>query len=236
MATAHMPDDFYDLVAHHLPPEQPVGPRGGRPRVGHRVVVRVIWFVLATGNRFHNCILRVGQSTTEYTDHVGIIISGGHRTEFIGGAIQAEDTQSHFPQLSNFSGGTMVRIGSSSNYVKFETILIDGDGFDDTKAFELTGTRLGIEIDCMVDGTTAFEAADERLIDADAATVREINARFVGNFTDALMVDPGASEAAGMKKLFDLASGWTGTITVVDVAADGGGAGSEITLTEGNAY
>ena len=32
MAAARMPDEFFDLVAHHLPPEQPVGPRGGRPR------------------------------------------------------------------------------------------------------------------------------------------------------------------------------------------------------------
>ena len=46
MANARMPDEFFDTVAHHLPPEQPVGPKGGRPRVGHRVVIRVIWFVL----------------------------------------------------------------------------------------------------------------------------------------------------------------------------------------------
>ena len=26
MAHAHMPDEFYDLVSHHLPSEQPVGP------------------------------------------------------------------------------------------------------------------------------------------------------------------------------------------------------------------
>ena len=54
--------------------------------------------------------------------------------------------------------------------------------------------------------------------------------------TDATERPVGASEAAGMKKLFDISAGWTGTITVVDVAADGGGAGSEITLAEGNAY
>jgi transposase len=62
VATAHMPDEFYDLVAHHLPPEQPVGPRGGRPRVGHRVVVRVIWFVLATGNRWEDVPQELGCS------------------------------------------------------------------------------------------------------------------------------------------------------------------------------
>lgn len=52
MATAHMPAEFFDILSHHLPPEPPVGPRGGRPRVGHRVVMRVIWFVLATGDRW----------------------------------------------------------------------------------------------------------------------------------------------------------------------------------------
>ena len=48
MADSHMPEEFFETVAHHLPPEQPVGPQGGRPRVRHRVVVRVIWFVLTT--------------------------------------------------------------------------------------------------------------------------------------------------------------------------------------------
>ncbi len=50
------------MVAHHLPPEQPVGPSGGRPRVGHRVAVRVIWFVLATGNRWEDVPPELGCS------------------------------------------------------------------------------------------------------------------------------------------------------------------------------
>lgn len=58
VATAHMPDEFYEIVAHHLPPEQPVGPRGGRPRV----VMRVIWFVLATGNRWEDVPHELGCS------------------------------------------------------------------------------------------------------------------------------------------------------------------------------
>lgn len=62
MATAHMPDEFFDLVAHHLPPEQPVGPKGGRPRVGHRIVLRVIWFVLVTGNRWEDVPQELGCS------------------------------------------------------------------------------------------------------------------------------------------------------------------------------
>jgi transposase len=62
VASAHMPDAFYDLIAHHLPPEQPVGPRGGRPRIGHRLVVRVIWFVLASGTRWEDVPPELGCS------------------------------------------------------------------------------------------------------------------------------------------------------------------------------
>jgi transposase len=62
MASAHMPDEFFDLVAHHLPPEQPVGPQGGRPPIGHRVVVRVIWFVRVTGNRWQDVPQELGCS------------------------------------------------------------------------------------------------------------------------------------------------------------------------------
>ncbi|VTR93093.1 Uncultured bacterium genome assembly Metasoil_fosmids_resub OS=uncultured bacterium PE=4 SV=1: DUF4096 [Gemmata massiliana] len=50
MATAHVPDEFFELIAHHLPPGQPVGSMGAR----HRVAVRAIWFVLATGNRWED--------------------------------------------------------------------------------------------------------------------------------------------------------------------------------------
>lgn len=62
MATAHMPDEFFELIAHHLPPEQPVGSTGGRPRVRHRVAVRAIWFVLATGNRWEDVPHELGCS------------------------------------------------------------------------------------------------------------------------------------------------------------------------------
>ena len=62
MAHAHMPDEFFALVAHHLPPEQPVGPKGGRPRVDHRTAVRVIWFVLTTGARWEDVPAELGCS------------------------------------------------------------------------------------------------------------------------------------------------------------------------------
>src|SRR4051812_33724648 len=62
MATAHMPDEYFDAVAHHLPPEQPVGPKGGRPRVGHRTALRVIWFVLTSGCRWEDVPEELGCS------------------------------------------------------------------------------------------------------------------------------------------------------------------------------
>ncbi|MBA4192883.1 MAG: IS5/IS1182 family transposase [Planctomycetaceae bacterium] len=62
MASAHMPAPFYELVQHHLPPEQPPASLGGRPRIAHRIVIRVIWFVLATGNRWEDVPLELGCS------------------------------------------------------------------------------------------------------------------------------------------------------------------------------
>src|SRR5258708_22944828 len=62
MSTAHRPDEFYDVLAPHLPPEQPVGPKGGRPRVAHRTAVRVIWFVLTTGARWEDVPPELGCS------------------------------------------------------------------------------------------------------------------------------------------------------------------------------
>jgi transposase len=62
MANAQLPDEFYDLAAHHLPPEQPVGPRGGRPRITHRVAARVIWFVRTPGTRWEGVPAELGCS------------------------------------------------------------------------------------------------------------------------------------------------------------------------------
>src|SRR5215203_4752527 len=62
MAASRMPEAFFDLVSHHLPPEQPAGPKGGRPAVPHRPVVRVLWYVLATGCRWEDVPLELGCS------------------------------------------------------------------------------------------------------------------------------------------------------------------------------
>lgn len=62
MTTARLPNAFYDLVCHHLPPEQPVGPKGGRPRVGHWNALKVIWFVLVSGCRWQDVPQEMGCS------------------------------------------------------------------------------------------------------------------------------------------------------------------------------
>jgi transposase len=62
MAHARMPDAFFDIAVHHLPPEQPVGPRGGRPGVSHYLVLRLLWFVLATGCRWEDVPPELGCS------------------------------------------------------------------------------------------------------------------------------------------------------------------------------
>jgi len=78
MATAHMPDDFFDLISHHLPPEQPVGRQGGCPPRPHRVVMNVIWFVLATGCRYEDvppemgCSGRTAQRRLRLWEELGV--------------------------------------------------------------------------------------------------------------------------------------------------------------------
>jgi transposase len=78
MAHAHLPDAFYDLVAHHLPPERPVGPKGGRPRVPHRIALKVIWFVLVSGCRWEDvppemgCSGRTAQRRLRRWEELGI--------------------------------------------------------------------------------------------------------------------------------------------------------------------
>lgn len=62
MAHAHLPDGFFDLVRHHLPPEQPVGLQGGRPRVGHKIALKIIWYVLTAGGRWEDVPPEMGAS------------------------------------------------------------------------------------------------------------------------------------------------------------------------------
>jgi len=62
MATSHMPDKFMEELDAHLPPEQPGGPHGGRPRIAHAIVVKVLWFVLATGCRWEDVPAELGCS------------------------------------------------------------------------------------------------------------------------------------------------------------------------------
>jgi len=55
-----MPEKCYELVHPMLPPEQEIGPQGGRPRTPHRTVLKVIWFVLVTGCRWKDVPREMG--------------------------------------------------------------------------------------------------------------------------------------------------------------------------------
>src|SRR3954447_3981524 len=62
MAASRMPDEFFDLAAHHLPPERAADPSGGRPPIDNRSIVKTLWFVLATGCRWEDVPPELGCS------------------------------------------------------------------------------------------------------------------------------------------------------------------------------
>lgn len=62
MARADMPGEFYQVAVHHLPPEELVGPKGGRTPIDNRSVLTVIWYVLVTGVRWRDVPQSIGCS------------------------------------------------------------------------------------------------------------------------------------------------------------------------------
>lgn len=62
MSEAQMPQEHYEIVAHHVPPEEPVGPDGGRPQIKNETALRVIWYVLSTGIRWRDVPPEMGCS------------------------------------------------------------------------------------------------------------------------------------------------------------------------------
>jgi transposase len=59
---SRMPEEFFRELEPHLPPEKPIGLRGGRPMIGHQTVVKVIWYVLTSGCRWQDVPLEMGCS------------------------------------------------------------------------------------------------------------------------------------------------------------------------------
>lgn len=49
---AQMPEEFYEFATAFLADQHPPGKRGGRPRISHRIILNVIWFVEVTGCRW----------------------------------------------------------------------------------------------------------------------------------------------------------------------------------------
>jgi transposase len=60
MADACMPEQFYELACPILPWEKEPSPTGGRPPKSHRVVLKIIWFVLVTGCRWKDVPKEMG--------------------------------------------------------------------------------------------------------------------------------------------------------------------------------
>lgn len=60
MAESCIPERFYESARPMLPVEREIGPRGGRPPKPHRVVLKVIWFVLVTGCRWKDVPQEMG--------------------------------------------------------------------------------------------------------------------------------------------------------------------------------
>jgi transposase len=57
---ARMPEEFYELAVVHLPEESVPGAAGGRRRIEHYTVLKVIWFVLVTGCRWKDVPRELG--------------------------------------------------------------------------------------------------------------------------------------------------------------------------------
>jgi transposase len=62
MARAQMPEAFFDLAAHHLPPDRSIGPAGGRPPLSNHDILKVLWFVLTAGIRWEDVPSEMGCS------------------------------------------------------------------------------------------------------------------------------------------------------------------------------
>jgi len=60
MASARMPEKFYELARPLLPTEPESGSQGGRPSIEHYIVLKVIWFVLVTGCRWKDVPRELG--------------------------------------------------------------------------------------------------------------------------------------------------------------------------------
>jgi transposase len=57
---ARMPEEFYESVVVYLPEQNEPGPKGGRRPIRHHTVLKVIWFVLATGCRWKDVPIELG--------------------------------------------------------------------------------------------------------------------------------------------------------------------------------
>lgn len=62
MSLASLPDELWEEIEPLLPPDEPPGPRGGRPPVPNRVVMRGLYFILSSGIRWEDLPREIGCS------------------------------------------------------------------------------------------------------------------------------------------------------------------------------
>src|SRR6185436_9561745 len=62
MARARMPDAFFELAAHHLPPDRSIGPGGGRRPINNHDILKALWVVLTACGRWEDVPPEMGCS------------------------------------------------------------------------------------------------------------------------------------------------------------------------------
>jgi transposase len=139
MADACMPERFYELARPMLPPEKEIGPQGGRPVKSHRVVLKVIWFVLVTSCRWKDvpqemgCCGETARTRLQEWERAGIwsqlhhlLLTMLHRENHL----HLETTIIDSTQVRAFGGGEATGpspVDRRKKGTKF-TLLVDRDG------------------------------------------------------------------------------------------------------------
>ena len=139
MADACMPERFYELARPMLPVEKEIGPHGGRPPKSHRVVLKVIWFVLVTSCRWKDvpqemgCCGETARTRLQEWEKAGIwsqvhhlLLTMLHRENHL----HLETTIIDTTQVRAFGGGEATGpspVDRRKKGTKF-TLLVDRDG------------------------------------------------------------------------------------------------------------
>lgn len=139
MADACMPEKWYEELQPLLPPEKEIGCQGGRPRTPHRVVLKVIWFVLVTSCRWKDvprefgCCGETARTRMQEWERAGIWGRVHHRLLTLlnqSGQLDLKTTIIDTTQVRAFGGGDSTGpspVDRRKKGTKF-TLLVDRHG------------------------------------------------------------------------------------------------------------